>query len=264
MIVAAFDHVAAQYDVDFTHTPLARALRMVVWTRLAAHFHTGDQVLELNCGTGEDAAWLAQRGVRVMATDLSPAMLNVTERKAREHSVSELIETRVLDLAAPPALPEERVDGAFSNFGGLNCINDLRPLAGYLGEVVRPGGTILLVPMNRWCVWEIAWHLLHLQPGTALRRLRSAGVEAHVDGGKLQVWYPGIPALRRTFGPMFQLKRVIGLGVFLPPSYLEPVVAKRPRLWCWLMRLERVTAARFPFNRLADHVILEFQRVASP
>ena len=99
---AVFDAVALSYDREFTATPLARMLREQVWARLGAHFQAGDSVLELNCGTGEDAIWLAQRGVRVLATDVSPAMLAVTEHKARECGVSELIEASVLDLASPP------------------------------------------------------------------------------------------------------------------------------------------------------------------
>ena len=61
-------------------------------------FQPGDQVLELGCGTGEDAIWLAKRGVRVLATDGSPAMLEATARKAQAEGVSELIETRRLDF----------------------------------------------------------------------------------------------------------------------------------------------------------------------
>ncbi len=270
---AVFDRVALDYDREFTATPLARMLRAQVWARLAAHFGSGDHVLELNCGTGEDAIWLAQRGVRVMATDASTAMLNVTERKSRECSVSELIETSVLDLASPPDPLSRnqkgdfgrgggRYDGALSNFGGLNCVHELHPLAALLADTIKPHGQLILVPMNRWCAWEIVWHLLHLQSRTAFRRLRRDGVEANVGRDTVHVWYPSIKTLRQVFAPHFQLRRVIGLGVCLPPSYLEPVIAKRPKLFRWLKRMDDALCGVFPFNRLADHLVLEFERVA--
>ena len=41
----------------------------------------GERVLELNCGTGEDAVHLARRGVRVLATDNSPRMLAAARSK---------------------------------------------------------------------------------------------------------------------------------------------------------------------------------------
>lgn len=276
---AAFDSIAAEYDQEFTHTRLARVLREKVWSRLSANFKVGDHILELNCGTGEDAAWLAQHGMTVIATDVSTAMLEVAQQKAQRAGMSQWIEIRWLDLSgaqtgfeaftgsawlAKPAASSSpdsaRFDGVLSNFGGLNCVRDLRPLASMLSEVVKPGGRLILVPMNRWCLWESIWHGLHLQPRLALRRLQRDGVDATVGNGKAHVWYPSIRSLRQVFGPTFKLRRVIGLGVFLPPSYLESVVARRPRLFNLLTRLERATAARFPFNRLADHVILEFER----
>ncbi|MBP7687644.1 MAG: methyltransferase domain-containing protein [Thermoflexales bacterium] len=262
MSETAFDAVATEYDRDFTATPLARLLREQVWARLGAHFQAGDYVLELNCGTGEDALWLAQRGVQVTATDVSTAMLNVTERKARDCGVSDLIETSVLDLTAPFALQAVKLDGAFSNFGGLNCVNDLQPLAAFLANRIKPRGQLILVPMNRWCAWEIVWHLLHRQFRTAFRRLRRDGVEANVGRDTVHVWYPSIRILRQTFAPHFQLRRVIGLGVWLPPSYLEPVITKRPTLFRRLQRCDQLTRNRWPFSHIADHVILEFERVA--
>ena len=161
----AFDQVATEYDRTFTGTPLARLLREAVWSRLAGHVRPGARVLEIGCGTGEDAIWLAQRGARVVATDASPAMLEVTRQKARHAGVSDRIETFVLDASSPlPRLAGEGsgVGVGLSNFGALNCVADLRPIARALATWILPGGCLLLVFMNRWCAWEIAWHLLRL------------------------------------------------------------------------------------------------------
>src|SRR5512142_2340783 len=95
----AFDHIGARYDAEFTNTDLSRWFRRRVWERLASLFKPGDRVIELGCGTGEDAIWLAKRGVRVLAGDASPAMLAETARKARAENVEALVETRLLDLA---------------------------------------------------------------------------------------------------------------------------------------------------------------------
>ena len=40
-------------------------------------FHAGERILDIGCGTGEDAAHFAARGVQVHATDASPAMVQV-------------------------------------------------------------------------------------------------------------------------------------------------------------------------------------------
>lgn len=273
---SAFDQVAADYDREFTDTALARALRAIVWSRLAEHVQPGTRVLEIGCGTGEDAVWLAKRGVHVVATDISPAMLDVTRQKAERAGVADQVETFVLNASSPLSHPMGeppalrfggashglRVRAAFSNFGALNCVGDLRPIANALAKWMQPGGRFILVLINRWCAWEMLWHVIHLQPRVAFRRLRRDGVDAKLGDGTVHTWYPSIGSIRRTFAPGFKLRGVTGLGVFLPPSYLEPVVAKRPRLFRWLTRLEHATAAAFPFTRVADHVIIELERAS--
>ena len=68
-----FDALAADYDRSFTASAIGQRMRAAVWRRLDTAFAPGERVLELNCGTGEDAVHLAERGVRVLATDVSPA-----------------------------------------------------------------------------------------------------------------------------------------------------------------------------------------------
>ena len=45
-------------------------MRAAVWARCAARFRPGFRILEMNCGTGEDARWLASQGMQVLATDI--------------------------------------------------------------------------------------------------------------------------------------------------------------------------------------------------
>jgi ubiquinone/menaquinone biosynthesis C-methylase UbiE len=52
-----------------------------VWKELENTFHRGDRVLEIGCGTGVDACFLAERGVRVVACDSSSAMMRVAGRR---------------------------------------------------------------------------------------------------------------------------------------------------------------------------------------
>ena len=65
----AFDELASTYDATFTDTIVGKALRETVWARLEQTFRSSRRVLELGCGTGEDAVRLASSGIRVVATD---------------------------------------------------------------------------------------------------------------------------------------------------------------------------------------------------
>jgi ubiquinone/menaquinone biosynthesis C-methylase UbiE len=160
---STFDRLAASYDESFTHRSPARLLRNLVWSYLAPHLRPGLRVLDLGCGTGEDALWLAGKGCSVTAMDGSPAMLQATERKAREHGLAGRIETGIFDFNAP-AVSGGPYDLVLSNFGAVNCAVSAAPLASMLQAVMAPGGILAVVAMGRFCAWETFWHGLRLNP----------------------------------------------------------------------------------------------------
>ena len=79
-IARAFDSSAADYDRHEAN-PIRRWVRSFMRERLGTLFQSGDTVLELNCGTGDDALFLAHRGVRVRAVDASAAMIELLHGK---------------------------------------------------------------------------------------------------------------------------------------------------------------------------------------
>jgi hypothetical protein len=155
------------------------------------------------------------------------------------------------DLAGPP------FDGALSNFGGLNCVAHLPGVACALAAVLRPGAQVLLCVMGPWVPWEWCWYLLHGQPATAFRRLRTGGVRWR----GVTVRYPSIRTLRRAFAPAFRLLRSSAVGVFVPPPYTELWATQHPRLLAVLNHWERRLEAWPPLPWLADHYVLELERV---
>jgi SAM-dependent methyltransferase len=92
-----FDELASGYDDTFTRGAIGALLRRPLWRRLDAAFAPGSRVLELGCGTGEDAVHLGRRGVRVLATDASPGMVAAARRKVAAAGLAERVE--VLQLA---------------------------------------------------------------------------------------------------------------------------------------------------------------------
>lgn len=286
---APFDTAAASYDRSFTERPVARLLREAVREHLLEAFRPGTQVLELGCGTGEDAVMLARHGIRVTAVDASRAMLEVARKKVTDADVGDRVELRWLDVAQgalPPApvdgrfdggrgTANPRFDGAFSNFGALNCVEDRRKVAEGLARRLRPGAPALLVVMGPFCPWEMAWHLGRLRPGTALRRLRP-GREARVGEStgqsedpppregdprpRVRVWYPTPRRLAADFRPWFRRRDTRGLGVVLPPPGLSPVVEARAGLRRRLAAWDRRLGRRFPGTWLNDHYLLHLER----
>jgi ubiquinone/menaquinone biosynthesis C-methylase UbiE len=214
----AFDAAAAGYDAAFTQTRLGIWLRDMVRQRVRALYSPGQQVLELGCGTGEDAVWLAQNGLHVVATDASPVMLEIARAKVASAGVAGNVELELLNLNDTRTWsPGRTFDGVLSNFGPLNCLYERVPLAQALARWLRPGGWVALVVMGPLCPWEIAWHLLHGQARVALRRFRG-GATARVGGVSLPIWYPSSRRMRAEFAPFFFHVQTVGIGVWLPPT----------------------------------------------
>jgi ubiquinone/menaquinone biosynthesis C-methylase UbiE len=253
-----FDALAPTYDADFTHRPLALWLRGRVHTRLAGLFQRGQRVLELGCGTGEDAAFLARQGVHVHATDASPAMLEEARRKCAGLPVT----FALLDLNAPQTWPKgETFDGVYSNFGALNCTPYWAALGVWWRDMLPAGGKVGLGLMSRLCPVESLWHLAHGHFKTAVRRWRGHSLSQISPKVDLRVYYPTPLALRQALGADFSLRGRLGVGVILPTSDAFGALETRPRLRRFLVLGEQFIASAPLLWAGGDHLWLEFERV---
>lgn len=260
---APFDHIAETYDETFTNAPIGRAQRDAVWRELDRCFRPGQRILELNCGTGVDAARLAERGVEVLACDAAPCMIEVARRRLNALGPETPVELRVLATERIAELEGEGpFDGAFSNFGGLNCVGDLGAVARDLGRLLRPGATALLCLLGPSAVWEIVWYLGQGKPRKALRRFQRGGTTGRlVEGVTVKVRYPSVRAMARIFAPEFRLLKFKGVGVAVPPTYVGALARRFPRVLRALTQVDARVSGLPVLRSIADHILFEFQRV---
>jgi SAM-dependent methyltransferase len=119
-----------------------------VWSGNVNHFVgqeaaelTPGTALDLGCGEGADAIWLAQRGWQVTAVDLSPVALTKAAREAEKSGVADRIAFEHHDLReAFPAGSFDLVSAQFIH----PPAESVSPLLAQAAGAVAPGGTILI------------------------------------------------------------------------------------------------------------------------
>lgn len=256
-----FDQMAADYDAMFTFSSIGRSQRDVVWKHALATFEPGSRILELNCGTGEDALFLANAGMIVTACDTSAEMIVQARSKVASKHLDAQVNFLVLPTEELGNLPQTwRFDGLFSNFSGLNCVRDLRSVAQQIAIRLKPGAPLLLCLSTRYCLWEIVYYTLRGNLNKALRRCKGT-TSARVGDHVFPVYYPVVSELRSAFGHDFRLISMTGVGVTVPPSYLEPWVMRHPRLLRLLDKVDNVVRMWPGVRTLGDHMLLHMERV---
>lgn len=265
--VRAFEAVADVFDERFGEWASVAAQRRAVRRQLLAAFPEGSRLLEVGGGTGEDAIFLAKHGRRILLTDGAPSMIERARKKAIEAGLADRVETEAVAIEELPAFASRRVaghspafTGAYSNFASFNCVTDLSEAGRALATLLSPGSRALLVVFGPWAPVEILTLLLRGQPRAAVRRFSRGPVSARLGGREFPVSYPRPAEFAHAFAPFFQLRRAVGIGVFVPPSSAEPEISRWPRLLSALEALDRVAAR--PLSRLGDHVLLDFERMA--
>jgi len=257
--IVAWDRLAKKYDDLFSRSRIG-IQRAAVWEVLADTFRPGDQILELNCGTGENALFLVLYGISVVACDGSERMIQTARHRMQALAPDaqiqfELLRTKHLSKLRPGAL----FDGALANFSGMNCVADLNKAARDLASLVTMGAPVLVCLSTRFCLSETLWFLLHARVGMAFRR-SSAIATVKVGDFAVKVHYPTLKEVRKSFSPAFLMRSCLGIGVAVPPSYLEPIFRKYPRV-LGLLRLVDRGISRLPlFRTIGDHMLLHFER----
>jgi SAM-dependent methyltransferase len=193
-----FDVLASSYEATWSATPEGRGQREEVWNVIDRLFQAEDRILDLGCGVGDDAIHLRGRRVNVWGIDSSQEMAEMSRARGVE-----AYWRSIEDISAV----SENLSGALSNFGALNCVARLEPVAQQLGRLVAPGGPIALCVMGRFFWRESARFLVQGKFAKAARRWRG---HAKWRGTDIRYWSSA--EIRRAFGPWFEFHKRVAVG----------------------------------------------------
>ena len=186
-----------------------------------------------------------REGVIVRALDASPKMVEMARQRGVHAHVSAIEEVHHLD---------GEYSGAISNFGALNCVENLAEVRHSLARLVKQGGCLAICLMGRFCLLESLYYLRHLQFRKAVRRWRG---QSYVQKLSMKVFYPASGDVIRAMAPDFRLVRRTGIGLAVPPSYVAGV---SPTSMHVREDIDR-RIAHWPFMKsMADHQLFIFVR----
>lgn len=257
----AFSRKALVYD-DFGagHANLER-MRRKVRRHVLARLQPGSRLLEINAGTGLDAAFFARRGFRVHATDVSPGMVAQIEAKRLRQGLQDRLSVQRCSFSKLDQVQGGPYDYAFSNMGGVNCTADLPAVARGLDALLAPGAYVTWVVMPPVCLWELS-HALRGRFRLAFRRLAPGGVLAHIEGVRFRTFYYTPARVRRAFGPAYRPVQLEGLSVFTPPADRKDFPARFPRLYRLLAGLDDRLSPLPLLRACGDFFILTLQKAS--
>ncbi len=256
----AFDYMAKNYDVRYLENVSMRLMRKRVRSELVRCFKREEEVLELGCGTGEDAVFLAERGCKVTAVDCSANMLKTAEEKIDENLKDAVrfaqVEISELELKFSE---KERFDGIFSNFGALNTLSDPSIISGPVYDLLKTGGRFVVCIMPRHCIWDWIIDLFSLRINALFHRRSKKGTTLKVGSYEVKCYFPTPAEYRRAFKGLIP-ERCEVLGLLYPPPRFTDRHPGLEKLWELTNRAESLIGNWNPLCGLGDHFLLTMRK----
>ena len=262
-VALAFDSASEEYDVTIGRNFINTLIRQRSLEVLYRLLKKDDVVLEIGAGTGAEAVQVARRVARVVATDISPAMVDLLERKAAARKLFgkvDAIRVPAADIAeVREMLPGGQVRVAYSFNGALNCEPRLVQFAAELASIVVPGGYFVCSIRNTLCLAEILTYAAFMRYSGMVKR-KAQPMMVSVGGEDIPSTYYSVGRFVGFFRRDFEVVKIIGLPALLPPAYLNDYYVRARRVLRALEGADRVVGGAFPFNRLGDQSLFVLRR----
>ena len=222
---------------------------------LKKNIFPGNTILDLGCGTGEDAIFLAEKGINVTAVDISPKMISLAQSKADAKGINDNLQFFCCDMESFITDNKKKFDAVISNFNAVNYVSDLISFSGLLAHSLNSDGKIIFTVLNKLSISEVFYNFLRLNLKRSWNAVFNRKESLITD---LHLYFPC--AFSSFFKNEFKIKRITGIGILIPPHSLTGMYDKIGFAIPFLLKLEKLIASVFPFYCLSDHYIIEMQK----
>jgi len=257
-----WDTLAETYDEKFNHPFINQYMRMLSQICLVKYFNNSSHLLEIGCGTGDEAIFFAKKNKKVTAIDISPKMIEIAKSKAIKKNVEKNVDFYALPVEKLKRILNIKYDGIYSSFGTLNLVLNLTDLAKTLKNVMLPSSYFIVSVMNKYCLFEIFYFLIQGKLRQAFRRFSKDFVPVRIipKTPSLNCYYYTPTYFYSHFKKYFSLIEFYALPFLFQAPYIDTIPAFVRKLLYKLLFLDKKLSKIFPFNRLGDHFIIVMKK----
>ncbi len=261
-VTGAFDSAAEEYDFTIASNYINRYVRKRSIQELLKLVKPSSLLLEVGCGTGEEAITVSKHVSKIVATDISETMIEFLRRKVAARRLEAKIRPQVLraaDLTYSIEPSRRGFDAVYSFNGALNCEPEMERFVKGLHAVLVEDGYFVVSIRNSLCVSEMLSHALIMQIGAATPRKKQP-IMISVGGRDIPATYYPPWRFVEYFSGLFRVSRIVGLPTIVPPAYLSNYYVQLGRTKNLIEKAEEKLSGRFPLNRLGDQTLFVFQK----
>ncbi len=255
-VARAFDEIADIFNGQYENEITVK-LRRRIYRTVESLLPPGGSILDINCGTGIDASYFASRGFRVTGVDISPGMIRVAEEK---HGRNGGPSFRVGSFDNLSGILSEQYDLAFSNFGGLNCIQQLDNVGKQVARVLRSAGYFVAMVMPSFSLWEFFSFALRGNLSSALRRVGRKARASGFHGRDFDVYYHSPSTLSKALHPWFRKLDLYGVSIMSPAPQSMAFARRFPMVSKLLANVDNIVERIPGLRSVGDHYVISLQK----
>jgi ubiquinone/menaquinone biosynthesis C-methylase UbiE len=245
-----YEKLSEENDIDI-------ARRNCIRNHVNHYLKPNHKILEINAGSGIDAVYFAQNGNPVLATDIASESEKYICSKIKALGLTNL-RFQNCSFTALQNIKPEKFDHIFSNFGGLNCIDDLSSVFNQFDTLLNPNGFVTLVIMPPYYPWE----MITLLKGNknAFRRFNKNGVLANINGHSIKTFYHSPKRVKIALGNNFKHIKTRNIGTFYPSNHFASLQKHKYSIAKLLKFDNWINGSFFMIKGVGDYFIITFQK----
>lgn len=253
-----FSKIYEQYETFHKQSIIDQSMRFQVYKHIERFLKPNSHILELNSGSGIDALYFANKGHEILATDIAEGSKAYIEAKILKYKLKNLT-FKTCSFHDLNALNTSHFDYVFSNFGGLNCTNELDRVINSLNDILKKDTMITFVIMGKYYPWD--WiYALKGKFRRAFIRFNKDGIYTNIEGEAIKTFYHSPKKVKTKMAKYFEFIDSENLGVFYP-SVNHTSLTKYKKLINRLISIDsKIAKWKILPTGIGDYYILTFKK----